>query len=301
MEYDFTVTDDRDNHYVPQFLLEGWCNADGKLTVYSRRHGRVVASELKPRSTAFETNLYAYHAVPPEKRHAIENEFMSPKIDAPAALIVEKILKGRFTELTIDERSDFTRFVLSLRARHPDAVAIARAHGTEALTAALARDPEEYLAVRDESSPDSLTAWTRQKAPSLIMNFGLSVMPAVIVDSKTGERVFKMPWWTHDVSGANVDLLLSDRPCILEGNALDGDCVIALPLSSRMLFFICNRPAQTQFLRAMPVTSLVKMMNKASVTYASDRVYATGKHHLPLVEKYLKARVSAVAESATCA
>ena len=296
----FNVTDDQDHHYVPQFLLRGWCNTDGKLTVYSRRHGHVVTSELKPRSTAFETNLYAYREVPLEKRNAIENEFMTPKIDTPAALIVEKILNGRFTQLTIDERSDFTRFVLSLRARHPDAIATAKASGGEALMAALARDPEEYLAVKSESAPASLTEWAHQRVPSLIPNFGISVVPALIVDNKTGERVFKMPWWTHDVRGANTDLLLSDRPCMLEGNALNGDCVIALPLSPTMLFFICNRPAQTQFLRSMAVTDLVKMVNKASVTYAADRVYGTGKHHLRLVERYLQSRARSREYSAAC-
>jgi hypothetical protein len=290
------MTDNQDHHYVPQFLLRGWCNEHGKLTVYSRRQGRVVTSERTPRATAFETNLYAYDEVPSEKRHAIENEFMTRKIDTPAACIVEKILSGGFTTLTIDERSDFTRFVLSLRARHPDAVAAARVHGSEALVAALARDPEEYMAIKEESSPKSLTEWVCQKAPSLIPNFGISVVPAVIVDPKTGERVFKMPWWTHDVRGANTDLLLSDRPCILEGNALEGDCVIVLPLSPTMLFFISNRPAQVQFLRAMPMTDLVKMINKASVTYAADRVYGAGKHHLPLVEKYLRGRSTSSAK-----
>jgi hypothetical protein len=283
------MTDNQKNHYVPQFLLRGWCNEDGKLTVYSRRQRRVVTSERTPRATAFEPNLYAYDDVPSEKRHAIENEFMTPKIDTPAACIVKKILSGG-TALTNDERSEFTRFVLSLRARHPDAVAAVRAHGSEALVAALARDPEEYMAIKEESWPKSLTEFVSQKAPSLIRNFGISVVPAVIVDNKTCERVCKMPWWTVDVHGANTDLLLSDRPCILEGNALDGDCVVVIPLSPTMLFFISNRPKQVQFLQAMPMTGLVKMVNRASVGYAADRVYGTGKHHLPLVEKYLRRR-----------
>jgi hypothetical protein len=152
------------------------------------------------------------------------------------------------------------------------------------------------MAIKEESSPKSLTELMNQKAPSLIRNFGISVVPAVIVNNKTNERVFKMPWWTLDVHGANTDLLLSDRPCILEGNALEGDCVIVLPLSPTMLFFISNRPAQVQFLQAMPMTDLVKMVNRASILYAADRVYGAGKHHLPLVEKYLRGRSTSPAK-----
>src|SRR5713101_5211692 len=102
------MSDNQDNHYIPQFLLRGWCKQDEKLTVYSRPQGRIVTSNLKPRSTAFEANLYAYEMVSSDKRHAIENEFMS-RIDTPAALIAQKIFNGEFAVLTLDERSDFTR------------------------------------------------------------------------------------------------------------------------------------------------------------------------------------------------
>jgi hypothetical protein len=145
-----------DDHYVPQFLLSRWCDRRGKLTVYARRQGRVVTSELSPRSTAFEQGLYSYEGVAVENRDVIETHFMTPHIDTPAASIVQKIVDGGLTGLTTDERSDFTRFVLSLRARHPDAVAMARTEGSRQLTAGLARDPEDYLAVRAPSSPPTL-------------------------------------------------------------------------------------------------------------------------------------------------
>jgi hypothetical protein len=116
----------------------------------------------------------------------------------------------------------------------------------EAITSALDRDPDEYIAVRGSASPPTLTEWVRQKAPSLIQNFGMSLFPQLIADDKTAERIFRMPWWTYDVRHANTDLLLSDRPCLLEGNAVDGECLIVLPLSPMMLFFICNRKPQIQ-------------------------------------------------------
>jgi hypothetical protein len=246
-----------------------------------------VTSPLSPKSTGFEANLYAYEQVPPEKRHAIENTFMTPAIDTPAALIVQKIFDGGSPHLTVDERSNFTRFLLSLRARHPDAVALARIKGEEALMAALSRDPEEYLAVKGEASAATLAEWTRQNAPSLIPNFGASLVPNIIVDDAVGARVFSMTWWTHDVRGASTDLLLSDRPCLLEGNAIEGECVIALPLSPTLLFFACNRPKQIEILHSTSVSKLVKNINRASVSYTARRVYGTGSHHLPLVEKYL--------------
>jgi hypothetical protein len=100
---------------------------------------------------------------------------MTPGIDTPAALIVQKILSGEFCKLTLGERSDFACFVLSLRARHLDAVSLVKEKGREAITSALDRDPDEYIAVRGSASPPTLTEWVRQKAPSLIQNFGMSL------------------------------------------------------------------------------------------------------------------------------
>jgi hypothetical protein len=78
----------RDTHFLPQFLLRRWSNSKGKVTAYVRQQGRIVTSELNPRSTAFEPDLYSYQGVSGEERHEIETNFMTLRIDTPAALIV---------------------------------------------------------------------------------------------------------------------------------------------------------------------------------------------------------------------
>jgi hypothetical protein len=65
---------------------------------------------------------------------------------------MKKILNREFYKLTPDERSDFAYFILSLLARHPDAVALVKAKGLEAIISALARDPDEYEAVKGSPS-----------------------------------------------------------------------------------------------------------------------------------------------------
>lgn len=239
------MTDTQKHHYVPQFLLKRWCDNNGKLTVYSRRNERVVISKLTPEYTAFERKLYTLEQIPSEKRHVIENYFMSP-LDTQAALIVQKILNGGFTSLNVDERSNFTRFILSLRARHPNAVALAKERGREAVMAALSRDPEEYAAVKGESSAATLVEWTNENAPTLIPNFGVSRLPELITDERACKPLFRAAWLMRDVSAANTDLLLSDRPCLLGGDVVCGEFVIVLPISPTMLFFACNLERETQ-------------------------------------------------------
>jgi hypothetical protein len=281
------VSDIENQHYIPQFFLRQWCDTRGNVTVYARRNGRVVTSPQRPKGTAFEENLYSLEGIEPERRHIIEAQFMT-RIDTPAAEIVRKILSGGFANLTVSERSDFARFLLSLRARHPDAIALVREKGPEHLTAALALNPDDYVSVKSPSSPATLVEWVQQHAPPLIQNFGIANLPGLIANDEVGERVFRMNWWVHDVSAANTDLLLGDRPCLLEGDAVAGDCLITLPLSPKMLFFACNQAEKIAGLCAIPATKLVKAVNRLSVISAKKRVYAAGRDHLPLVEKYLR-------------
>jgi hypothetical protein len=282
------MSNPRDHHYVPQFLLARWCKPSGKLTVYRRAQGRVVVSDLHPKSTAFERDLYSFQKVLPARQHAIETEFMSRRIDDPAAPIVRKLVDGDLASLTTDERSNFARFVLSMRARHPDAVALARAEGERVLRAALGRNPEEYLSAKAETSPATFIEWVEQNANGLIPNFGISLVPGVIANDAVGARLFDMPWSTYDARHASTDFVIGDRPCLLEGDAVSGDFIIALPLSPTVIFLICSQEARIAGLRRARPNDVVKWFNKASVIYASSRVYAIGNHHKPLVDKHLK-------------
>lgn len=280
------MSEPRDHHFVPQFLLAQWCNADDKLTVYSRPHHTVVTSELNPRSTGYERNLYAYTGLPPDQTQVVETQFMR-HIDDAAAPVLRKLLAGGLPNLTSKERSDFTWFILSLRVRHPDAISLSKNEGERTLTVELERDPDQYLAARGSADPETLKDFLEQNAPHVMPNFGLSLVPKVIMNKEAGERVFAMPWSTFDVRRSNLDLLTSDRPCILEGDALAGPCVIALPLSPRMVLVVSNQASTIDHLHRRRQPDLVKLINRGVVRYAKKYVYATGGHHRPLIEKWL--------------
>jgi Protein of unknown function (DUF4238) len=280
------MNEPHDHHFVPRFYLAGWCSSGDKLTVYSRPRGRVVTRALTPKYTAVERDLYSYTGLPSPQAQSLETDFMA-RIDDAAAPVLRKLLNGGLPKLTGPERSDFTRFVMLLRARHPGAVAHSKEEGERTLTNELDRDPHEYLAVKCDHPAATLRDFLEQGAPHYIPNAGLSVLPDMITNPKTCERVYKMPWSTFDVRNANVDLLSGDRPCILEGDALAGRCVIALPLGPRMLMVISNDSASIVRLHQLSQSARVKLINRAIVICAHKYVYGTGPQHLPLVEKLL--------------
>jgi Protein of unknown function (DUF4238) len=281
----------QDHHYIPQFLLRQWCNQNGLLTVFSRPYYRVVTTERNPRGTGYEPNLYAYEQVPQDHRQVIEEKFLTPHIDGPAAIVLQKLLDGGTSSLMTHERSDFTRFVMSLRARHPDAIAQAKAEGDRTLKEKLEQAPEEYLSVIDAGAPPTLLEWVEENVPPLIPNVGLSIIPDVITDHIIGARIFNAAWMAYDARQANTDFLLGDRPCLLIGDATSsGDFSMAFPISPTVIFLISTKRERLEAIGAREPTEVVKRFNRDSVVFASQRVFSTGGHHRPLVEKYLKLR-----------
>lgn len=109
----------------------------------------MVASRLNPRSTAYEPDLYSLEKVEPARRQSVEKEFFGKLIDDQAARALEAVCTRRAAGRTPEHRVMLSHFLMSLRARHPDAVKRAREDGPAELRPHLALDPEQLLTVCD--------------------------------------------------------------------------------------------------------------------------------------------------------
>ena len=78
------------HHYVPQFYLKQWAEADGKVPYFRWLSGRTLVDRIAPRSTAFEDDLYARERVPTDERHIVETFFA--KLDDKAARIHRRLI-----------------------------------------------------------------------------------------------------------------------------------------------------------------------------------------------------------------
>jgi Protein of unknown function (DUF4238) len=257
------------------------------LTQFSRPHVRVVTDRKPSSAVAKERDLYSLSDVPLDQTQRVEKEFMG-KIDNAAALILKKLRAGNRHNLCPEERQAFTYFLMSLRARHPDAVQMSKRLGAEAIAIELGRNPEEYEALRGDGDPPTLMEFAKQVMPGQLNNIGVNTIQDVIVEQSTAERIFLMDWWIYETKSIDIDFLTSDRPCLLAGNAKSGKCVIALPLSPTMTLFITNTPEAKDRLIKLGDRTIVKRINKEIVRHADKYVYGRDAKHIRLVEKYLK-------------
>lgn len=79
------------HHYVPQFLLRRWCDAQGRVQSFKVVNGNVAANALAPEYTGYEDDLYAVgtNQVGVEQDH-LERRLFGP-IDSDAAVALGKI------------------------------------------------------------------------------------------------------------------------------------------------------------------------------------------------------------------
>jgi hypothetical protein len=112
------------HHYNPQFYLREWAGADGRLVRFYRPYQRVVPAPISPEYTGFEERLYTLEgAADPQ---IVETGFFSPVDNAAAPVLERLILLGPrlvpVRDLDNKQRSDWTRFLMSLVSRSPQSL-----------------------------------------------------------------------------------------------------------------------------------------------------------------------------------
>jgi hypothetical protein len=117
----------RIHQYVPIFYLKGWRSArDSKLARYSRIRGEIRVDRCSARATGFEPDLYQLTHVAEGERDAIER-WLAQEVDTPASEALRVQLRGG--QLMPDQHVAWVRFVMSMRARSPDAITMIRQTG----------------------------------------------------------------------------------------------------------------------------------------------------------------------------
>lgn len=157
------IVDNMRHHYVPQFLLRAWAKSapDHKIETFRLDLPHLPSSRHGPRHTAYEDNLYSLTKpnVAGMEQQAVEKHFLR-HIDELAAGVLNKLIVTGFKELTPRDRSDWARFLMSLRLRQPAMVQQLRTESSEHLKASLADKPEEYDALAGIADPPTLEEWT---------------------------------------------------------------------------------------------------------------------------------------------
>lgn len=289
------MSEPKNHHFIPQFMLRRWAVNDGKLVRFYRPRNKVVTCPLAPAAVGYAQHLYTLAGYPLEIRAGIEKKYMGPVVDDPAAKAMDILIAHDGPRLTGRMREAWTRFLMSLWLRTPNALADITAEAEATLRANLAVRPEEYEAVRKDGDPPTMTEWLDQKLPHILSNFGKQLLPQLIDNEKIGTAIIQMKWATLEFQQNFPDLLLGDTPLFRSHGVGDERCVIALPISPTSLFVATPTQAGMTAILQSTGPTLTKAMNETTVAQAARDVFGTTERHLRFVENRLKRADGAVA------
>jgi hypothetical protein len=274
------------HHFNPAFSLQPWTGSDGLLCEMRRINGRVSARRKHPNATGFEKNLYRTEGLPADQEQHLEVNFMTP-LDTAANLAFERIMRGDSAPWDSEQRSAWTRYILSLMFRNPAAVRVISDHIAEMWDVGIKTLEANYAERRRPTDPPTFEEYFALTNPAAAQIGATNMIAEIIDNQRVGPTIFDMHWSRIDLSRSNVTLLNSDRPIDQPIGLGDPRAYIAFPISPRTLFLASNDSTLAGRIAHGDHTKAVKLMNKTVVSQAREFVWGVDDSQLPFVQKHM--------------
>jgi hypothetical protein len=263
----------RDHHFIPVFYLKQWASSKTKkLLEYTLKHGRLIEKPVGPHGTGFETDLYAFPELPPNLAQHMEQVFLQYADDAAArALCVHLGLDP--PQWNSELISGWSRFIMTLSMRHPDAMTEVRAAVKAIWDRGGGETQRLYEAQRKPQDPATFEEYFEHLDPLLPVKAALNSIIKAFDNQTIGQHLNGMHFNVLDLVASSRTLLTSDRPLELKGLARP-EASYFLPISPTKLYVAANDPETIKQLKTLKVSQLVEGVNKFVVKRARRFVYA---------------------------
>jgi hypothetical protein len=256
------------HHFVPQFLLRNW-SMNGRFVAYyfERNAVRVIENDKATVASACQiADLNVFFDVPKSQRDFPETKFFTPQVDTPASRALDVILKKGIRGLTIEQRSDWARLLVSFAVRTPETL---REMGPQEVGKAF--DIVQAAATGPPQDERRVTALIQANMQSFKRNFPLRAAMELSMDREKLRAVEAMTWWTRRWSRPVV--LIGDRPLLTSPRARypcgipldDPTCLIALPIAPNEVFFASASRRTRDKMRKMSPAKIASIVNEEMI------------------------------------
>jgi hypothetical protein len=282
------VSEPRKHHYIPVCYLKQWANTgDRRLCEHKLilgGHG-VKPRRTSPDGTGYQVDLYRVHGVPDSVSQDFEKRFMR-LVDTDASRALEKIIAGDTDNWPGDLRSGWTRFILSLLFRNPEAVTTIKGHVIEMWEESIKALQADYAARWRPGDPESFEELLAKREPSAAQIGAANFLADVIDNDRVGKTIFEMKWSCIDLSKSSHQLLTSDRPIDMPLGLADSNAYISLPVSPHVLFVAAHNHDTANALRGANQTEVAGKNNRRIIEQARKFVWGSTDSQLSFVQKH---------------
>jgi len=152
-------------------------------------------------------DLYRIPGVPADIAQNFERRFMR-LVDTDASRALEKIIAGHTDDWPSSLRSGWTRFILSLLFRNPEAVATIRSTILEIWDNGIKGLEADYAGLRQPGGPKTFDEfYAKHVLPHAAHVDAATFLAELIDNNRVGTTVFEMNWSRIDLSKASHQLL----------------------------------------------------------------------------------------------
>jgi len=264
-----------DHHFIPAFYLSQWAGRDGKLFEYTIKHHKLIAKAVGPKSTGHESHLYSFLELPPDTAQFVEDEFFR-YADQTACLALEMHLGKSSRQWTSELLSAWSRFVVAIHLRHPDAMPELRAAAVSIWNASADAFQAKYEHIRDPADPSTFDEHIALIDPLIPVKARVNMIIKSFDNENLGSHINRMKWATVDLSASPDRLLLSDRP-VEFFRTKEPNGILSIPISPTKLFVAVNDAAILARIREANPRAVVHGINKYVVSRARKFVWATNR------------------------
>ena len=195
------------------------------------------------------------------------------------------------TPWTTELISAWSRFVIALHLRYPDAMPELRAAAKSVWDGSGDEYQAQYEAIKKPGDPPTFYEYLAARDPLTATKVSVNMIVKVFDNEILGKHLNNMTWGAIDIGRSPYRFLLSDRAVVL-ANLNNADGSLYLPISPTKLFVAVNASDRLQQLRALPPRDIVHNSNRLLVGRARRFVWAQDQSQsIFIVAKHMSQRM----------
>ena len=278
----------RRHHYIPEVYLKRWIGSDGMLIEFRHRYGgKVGPRSTSPGGTGYVFDLYTAPNEAPDETAKLETQFFSPVDSAAGEALDLLYVDGQAEAWNDDQRSAWSRFILSLLLRTPEDIAFLKSSfsidWTKTVPEMKPRNPEDWSADDLARYRKTMASVSSEEKDSM----ALSLAPTLIDHEGIGARLNHMRWRTLQFVDVKRELLTSDRPVVMTGTLTEEHAHIILPIGPSRLFVAVKDDATFEILRKRDPDDLIEVINELVTQHAQKVVFGRDTTQLRFIQNRL--------------
>jgi hypothetical protein len=287
-----TAQESRKHHFVPKFLLKPWLVQNRtSQSVLCGYWWDVQSRSLRCKLKGLDAFCFQLDLLTLKDRRlgrdAIEKNFFG-EVDTKGAEARDILLRDGPDKLSVDQRCDFARLLLSLEARRKNIVKKIREEAPVFFRKELDADQEIRKEMEKQGIYENPSKYVECELNWSLEDNSLTVIPGLVENPKIGIKLINAFWHVVRLGQYDGSLILADRPLSRFHGYDHPRALWVLPLTSKEAFVATNHRENLEHVKRVTPQRFTKEINLESVKLAERFVFCTDTNLESFIAKHLR-------------